>query len=266
MPETREILLLCASPHKGGTTEKLARLLQKGLASHASVSRILLAGKSLAGCLHCGACKKDGLCVLQDRDECEAIFAAMRKASLVIWLSPVYFYGLPAQAKALVDRSQRFYEAAMACHAKDAPVRPRALAFLVAGRTRGKHLFTGSHLALRYFFAALGLDFAGSLALRGLEEPADMGPEEERQIAHTAALIAGFYQGAIAGPVQSIACACPLFEDADPGSPGHTRANTSSSTVSGTVSGTVSCTVSGTSSSSTSIHTQISTSAAAHRG
>lgn len=73
---------------------------------------------------------------------------AARQAILIV--SPVYFYALPAMLKALIDRSQRFYHA----RPKDNPA-PSFVA-LLAGRSRGKQLFSGSLLTMNYFLHALG--------------------------------------------------------------------------------------------------------------
>ena len=215
------ILVVCASPHKGGTTETLARIIQDSLARETdklAVTLLALSGKKLSGCLHCGSCKKDGFCSLRDKDDCEAVFSAMRKHSLVLWLSPVYFYGLPAQAKALVDRSQRFYEypESRAHERAFGACGSRALSILVSGRKKGNMLFAGSHLALKYFFSALGITYKGSLALRGLEAPSDIGGETRQEIAHAARTLAR----CIATGTQDLASAlqesCPLFGNAMP--------------------------------------------------
>ena len=176
-----------------------------------------LAGKKLSGCLHCGACKKDGTCSLGKTDDCEAAFSAMLNASLVLWLSPVYFYGLPAQAKALIDRSQRFYESRACEHNKAAnALCPRALSLFVSGRRKGDMLFAGSHLALKYFFAALGIPYAGSLALRGLEAPSDIGAETEQDLLRAAKILAHSIEKDCPDIASAITKACPRIENALP--------------------------------------------------
>lgn len=214
------VLIVCASPHKGGTTERLARILQDGLArdaTHVEVTLLHLAGKKLSGCLHCGACKKGGICSLARTDDCEAAFSAMRNASLVLWLSPVYFYGLPAQAKALIDRSQRFYESRACEHSKAAnALCPRALSLFVSGRRKGDMLFAGSHLALKYFFAALGITYAGSLALRGLEAPSDVIAETKQDLLRAAKILAHSIEKDCPDIARTITKACPRIENALP--------------------------------------------------
>lgn len=221
-----DILIVAASPHAAGTTSALAELAAEGFGSRHSVCLLSLAGRQLAGCLHCGACAHaPHTCVLAGRDSCEDIFAAMQAARLVLWLSPVYFYGLPAQAKALIDRSQRLYEAeSQPCSS----AQPLALSILVSGRTNGRFLFAGSHLALKYFFPTLGIRYAGSLALRGLESPADISEAVKEEVRRAAACLGDMAAAHAPGEpvrqgcqqrlrdtcIQHLLALCPHFEDA----------------------------------------------------
>ena len=67
---------------------------------------------SFEGCRHCGGCGRvPHACARAPFDDCEAVFARLAGASFIVFVAPIYNYGLPAQFKALVDRSQRFYEA-----------------------------------------------------------------------------------------------------------------------------------------------------------
>ena len=74
------------------------------------VEEIALQEKHIRPCRGCQSCDAaPHVCPLARTDDAEAIFAAIAAADVVLWTSPVYFYGLPAQAKALVDRSQRIW-------------------------------------------------------------------------------------------------------------------------------------------------------------
>jgi len=47
--------------------------------------------------------RQDGVCIIED-DEMPRIYAALREASRIILASPIFFAGLSAQTKAMVDR------------------------------------------------------------------------------------------------------------------------------------------------------------------
>ena len=104
------ILSLLGSPRANGTTHSMARLIAGGLSGGGPVEEIALQEKHIRPCRGCQSCDAaPHVCPLARTDDAEAVFAAIAAADVVLWTSPVYFYGLPAQAKALVDRSQRIW-------------------------------------------------------------------------------------------------------------------------------------------------------------
>ncbi|WP_300717560.1 flavodoxin family protein [uncultured Desulfovibrio sp.] len=168
------ILSLLGSPRANGTTRTMARLILEGLSgSGAAVEEIALQEKRIRPCRGCQSCARPPhACPLSPDDDTEAVFAAIAAADLVLWTSPVYFYGLPAQAKALVDRGQRLWSVR---ESGGGAVRgPVVLAALAAARPRGEQLFSGSLLGLKYFFACFGSSLADTRTLRGLAAPGDL--------------------------------------------------------------------------------------------
>ena len=165
-------LAVAASPHREGSAVLAARALVQGMrAAGAPAETLDLSLLSFEGCRHCGACARaPHACARAPFDDCEAVFARLARAGFLAFAVPVYNYGLPAQVKALVDRTQRFYEAG---------VRPLAgvpaAAVFLAGRTAGRRLFEGAGLELRCFCRTMGLDLLGVKELRGVESPPGPG-------------------------------------------------------------------------------------------
>ena len=167
------ILSLLGSPRANGTTHTMARLIAGGLSGGGPVEEIALQEKHIRPCRGCQSCDAaPHVCPLARTDDAEAVFAAIAAADVVLWTSPVYFYGLPAKAKALVDRSQRIWAGVEA--GRPAGKGPLVLAALAAARPRGEQLFTGSLLGLKYFFASFGARIADTRTLRGLACPEDL--------------------------------------------------------------------------------------------
>ena len=167
------ILSLLGSPRANGTTHTMTRLIAGGLSGGGPVEEIALQEKHIRPCRGCQSCDAaPHVCPLARTDDAEAVFAAIAAADVVLWTSPVYFYGLPAQAKALVDRSQRIWAGGEA--GRPAGKGPLVLAALAAARPRGEQLFTGSLLGLKYFFASFGARIADTRTLRGLACPEDL--------------------------------------------------------------------------------------------
>ncbi|MEJ2182570.1 MAG: flavodoxin family protein [Nitrospirota bacterium] len=93
------------SPRKGGNTELL---LGEAVAGAGGEARVFdLNAVELIPCQNCGGCEESGVCILQD--DMNAIYKALREADRIILASPIYFMGLSAQAKAMVDRCQAFW-------------------------------------------------------------------------------------------------------------------------------------------------------------
>ena len=58
-------------------------------------------------CQDCGGCVSTGICI--QKDEMACIFDAIRQADRILLASPIFFHGISAQAKAMVDRCQAFW-------------------------------------------------------------------------------------------------------------------------------------------------------------
>ncbi|HCW52743.1 MAG TPA: flavodoxin family protein [Clostridium sp.] len=98
------IVVLNGSPRRGGNTEIMAKEFARG-ASEAGheVNIINLAGKKISGCLGCQYCfTHDGECV--QKDDMASILEALDKADLVAFASPIYWFDITAQLKAVIDR------------------------------------------------------------------------------------------------------------------------------------------------------------------
>ena len=99
-----KILILCGSPHKNGTTNALAEALISGIdQSRHEVEKIQLAEKKIAPCLGCEYCKRnDGACV--QKDDMAALLLSVLAADVIVFVSPIYYFGFNAQLKAVIDR------------------------------------------------------------------------------------------------------------------------------------------------------------------
>ena len=118
-------------------------------------------------------CEKKGFCPIKD-DMKDDIYARLWEADVVIAASPVFFYNVTAQLKALIDRCQTLWARKYRLKLADPAQKYRRGFLLAAGATRGRNLFEGLKLTAQYFFDAVGAEFAGSLTYHGIEGPKDM--------------------------------------------------------------------------------------------
>jgi multimeric flavodoxin WrbA len=98
-----EILGIVGSPRTCGNTEFLVReVLKAAETKGAKVNFIPISTYELMPCTGCRICLETGECVIQD--DVERIFGKMAKADGIVLGSPVYFGGVTAQMKILIDR------------------------------------------------------------------------------------------------------------------------------------------------------------------
>jgi multimeric flavodoxin WrbA len=108
-------------------------------------------------------------CPAAAHDDSRALLGALAAAEQMCLVSPVYWYHLPAQFKALLDRMQVFRSMREYGRLRDdGPKRPCRI-ILIGGRPRGKRLFAGSLLSLRYAFSTLHSATVDPLLLYGLD-------------------------------------------------------------------------------------------------
>lgn len=100
----KKILVLSASPRKGGNSDLLCDQFVKGAQEVGSpAEKIFLCDKKIGYCTACDYCTTHhGTCV--HKDDMPAILEKMIQADVLVLASPVYFYTLDAQMKTLIDR------------------------------------------------------------------------------------------------------------------------------------------------------------------
>lgn len=101
----KKILILSGSPRRGGNSDLLCDQFLKGTADAGhEVEKIFLAEKKIGYCRACYYCKNhSGKCVIAD--DMGEILDKLQAADVIVMASPVYFYSISAQMKAVIDRS-----------------------------------------------------------------------------------------------------------------------------------------------------------------
>lgn len=158
-------LIVSLSPRAGGNSDLAAECFARSLRGPSRMVR--LRDHCVAPCTACDGCLGRGECVRPDG--AETLFAYLDQAPCLVLTAPVYFYHLPAQAKAWIDRGQARYLARQSRALDPRAVRPAYL-ILVAGRPRGEELFSGIVLTVKYFLQVFDFRLAGQAMLRGLDQ------------------------------------------------------------------------------------------------
>jgi multimeric flavodoxin WrbA len=170
-----KVLGIFGSPRRGGNTELLLNEALKGAEKEsAEVERLYLRDFTITPCLECHGCDDTGNCIVLD--DMEKIFPKLLEADVVILASPIFFYGVTAWAKALIDRSQALW--ARKYLLKDPSLgkkgKKRKGFFISVGATKGQKIFEGAILTVKYFFDVLNAEYVGELLFRGVEAKEDI--------------------------------------------------------------------------------------------
>jgi multimeric flavodoxin WrbA len=161
------LLGIMGSPRMKGNTDLLLDEALKGAQSQgAETEKIIVDKLKIAPCREYYGCLRDGNCVI--RDDMDDIYPKLLKADGVIVASPMFFYGLTSQVKAIIDRCQALWARKYVLK-QDLPGSGRKGAFIAVGATKGKALFDGSILTVKYFFQAIGVEYVDELLVRGVD-------------------------------------------------------------------------------------------------
>lgn len=123
-----KILGIVGSPRKGGNTEVLVeQVLAVAKDLGADVEQVFIADNSIAPCDGCESCLATGKCKI--KDDMQEMYSKLIEADGIVFGTPVYFWGMTAQAKAFIDRTFVLRP--------DRPLRNKIAGFVVVGRRRG---------------------------------------------------------------------------------------------------------------------------------
>ena len=107
---SKKVLVISASPRKGGNSDTLADAFVQGAreAGH-GVEKITLYDKNIQFCKGCLTCVKTLRCVIHD--DAADIARQMLTADVLVFATPIYYYGMCGQMKTLLDRANPLYSA-----------------------------------------------------------------------------------------------------------------------------------------------------------
>lgn len=184
---------LQGSPRKKGNTETLLSMFMDALTPQGVDTHVVdLCRMHIEPCKELTVCEKKGICPIKDDMDPE-VYGLLRSADIVIAASPVFFYNVTAQLKALIDRCQTLWARKYKLKLKDPGHRIRRGFVLAVGATSGKQLFDGLNLTAKYFFDAIDAQFVGSLTYRHMESRGQIKshPTVDEDVAQAARTLAG---------------------------------------------------------------------------
>ena len=103
-----KIVVLSGSPRKGANTDTMVEAFaETARESGNTVEVVRVASKKIAGCLGCQYCfAHEGTCV--QKDDMVNVIESLKDADMVVFASPIYWFDITAQEKAVIDRLYAF--------------------------------------------------------------------------------------------------------------------------------------------------------------
>lgn len=138
------ILVISSSPRKDGNSEVLCERFAKGAseAGH-TVENVSLREKSILPCRACYACMETHSCII--KDDMGEVFQKLLVADVIVLASPVYFYSVSAQMKAMIDR----------CLVDHKSLRNKKFYYIITAADPQREAAEGTLLAFRGFIRCL---------------------------------------------------------------------------------------------------------------
>lgn len=165
------VLGLAGSPRRHGNTETLLdRFLAGAREAGADVDKVVVARLGIAACISCGGCAQEGVCVVQD--EFQRVNEALVESDVTVLAAPLFFWNVPAQVKALIDRGQSQWSRKFLVRKPLPPTlaghQRRRGVLICVGADRRRN-FKGAVWTVRSFFLVYEMDYWGEILYNKIE-------------------------------------------------------------------------------------------------
>ncbi|MCL4079508.1 flavodoxin family protein [Coriobacteriia bacterium Es71-Z0120] len=167
---------LAGSPRAGGNSDRLLdAFLEAAASSGLATERIAARDLRFAYCDGCGACAFTGACVHED--DASDLLARIARADAFVIASPVYFAGVPAVLKGVLDRMQPCWAKTYRLGQPRSPKRPGG--FLLVGAGGDPFGTQGAEATLASVLQVCGFAVEVRERFIGLDAPDDLGHAPE---------------------------------------------------------------------------------------
>lgn len=170
-----DIVAVYGSPRRGGNTAVLLKRAVAGARdAGADVDEVVLRDCKMSPCLEIYGCKKNGECAI--KDDFQEVRDRILAGKGLMLATPIFFYTVSAHVKILMDRCQslwvkKYWIDEVAFNDWE-PVRKGLV--ISVGATKGKKLFDGMLLSMKYFFDVLDMELWDALLYRQLDFMGDV--------------------------------------------------------------------------------------------
>lgn len=167
-----KILGIAGSPRRNGNTDILLRQAMLGAAEAGAETRtVVLSALNINPCRHCDGClRAGGRCVIED--DMQWLHLDLREADGIVLASPIFFMGITAQAKAMIDRCQAIWviKHVLKMSVAIPPGKNRKGLFISVGGTKVPNLFQPALATVKSWFLTLDVGYFGEVVFSGIDE------------------------------------------------------------------------------------------------
>ncbi len=172
-----KILSLLGSPRKGNSEILLTYASNLCKEKGHEVLNINPSHMQISGCVACDACSETGKCVVED--DMNVIYPLLEEADRVIIVSPIFFFGLPAQLKSLIDRCQCLWYEKYVLKKRASLKKRKALLILVGGMKKGEIGVTCAEATIKAFLRTIDVGEHKTLSYLGYNEAGEILKNEK---------------------------------------------------------------------------------------
>jgi len=166
-----KILGVSSSPRANGNSDTLLKRALDGAASAGAQTEYLsLRGLAIRGCIECNRCQELGVCAVQD--DFQKVFPKLLEADRLIFACPVFFMGVNAQGKILIDRCQCLWSRKYILKQplfEDGPRDRRGMVIAVGG-SKSRKMFDCIRMTMKYYFDVLDMKYTASLFVNHVDD------------------------------------------------------------------------------------------------
>lgn len=171
------ILILIGSPRNNGNTDLLAQAFAQGAEAKGHKADVIKVGEvNVKPCMGCNMCFEDNEMACVQKDDMQDVYARMKNADMLVVASPVYFYSISAQLKAVIDR----------CHN---PIRDtfniKKAALLLVGASSKPAIFDAALAEYKLCIDYFGIEDAGHVLVGGVKAKGDIRNSDALKKAYT---------------------------------------------------------------------------------
>jgi multimeric flavodoxin WrbA len=165
-----KVLGILGSPRSAGNSEMLLDAALKGAQEKgAEVEKIRLCELDFEACRECHGCDETGECIV--KDDMQMIYPKLIDADMIFLATPIFFMGVSAQTKAMIDRCQCLWVRNYKLNQTIGKGREhRKGFFMTVGGSSNPEKFIAPVKVVRALFATLDVTYDKELLVAGVDK------------------------------------------------------------------------------------------------